>query len=366
MTVTLSARTRPQGTHAPVDGHDGGHVDVGDPQDLVGLVGRPPDLAQGGDEQVAAVPDHPIPYRHHRLARGRPPPGGLCQRALVLVVVVEVAEQGLEVSVAEGPDGHARLLVVAERPAAVRVRIGLGGVGPGHGGLLELLAGGPLGATPACWRLLWGAGVVGLAAVKGCWPGGCCPLLTVSGALPLLDPLGGGAGLLPGGPLGSLAWHRAERLLGVAEVVAVAIILDGGGRLPPRPPSPGALGHRAELLAEVAGWVVLGDQAGDAALPSQLPYDSAVGGTEVGVRLQPPGPALLVPSQRQLGLGGSVGLPAGHHHRAPSGIGRPAQAKHPRALPLGVVGPGGELLSSDEFRVERRANGDASSVMQSR
>jgi hypothetical protein len=41
-------------------GHDGGDGEVGDAEDLVGLVGLPQGRAQGRDEQVAAVPDHPV------------------------------------------------------------------------------------------------------------------------------------------------------------------------------------------------------------------------------------------------------------------------------------------------------------------
>jgi hypothetical protein len=43
-----------------VDGDDGGDLDVGDAQDLVGLVRLPANLAQGGDEQLAAVPQQPV------------------------------------------------------------------------------------------------------------------------------------------------------------------------------------------------------------------------------------------------------------------------------------------------------------------
>jgi hypothetical protein len=43
-----------------VDGDDGGNLDVGDAEDLVGLVGLPAGLAQSRDEQVAAVPEHPV------------------------------------------------------------------------------------------------------------------------------------------------------------------------------------------------------------------------------------------------------------------------------------------------------------------
>ena len=41
-------------------GNDRGDLDVGDAEDFVGLVGLPADLAQGRDEQVAAVPEHPV------------------------------------------------------------------------------------------------------------------------------------------------------------------------------------------------------------------------------------------------------------------------------------------------------------------
>ena len=92
---------------------------------------------------------------------------------------------------------------------------------------------------------------------------------------------------------------------------------------------------------------MLGGQAGGAALPGQLADDLAVGGAEVGVGLQPAGPALLMLAQPQLGVGGPVGLLAGHQRRGPDrprpAPARPAQAKHPPALVLLIVG-GGELL----------------------
>src|SRR5829696_10413968 len=98
----------------------------------------------------------PHPHRHHRPARGRPPPGRPDHQALVLIVVlvvVEVGEQGLKVAVAEGPDGHARRLLVAGGPQVVGV--GWDGAGIGHGWPPSLwLAGGPLRAASACWRLL--------------------------------------------------------------------------------------------------------------------------------------------------------------------------------------------------------------------
>ena len=47
----------------------------------------------------------PHPHRHHRPARGRPPlarPGHKVLVLIVLLMMVEVGEQGLEVAVAEG------------------------------------------------------------------------------------------------------------------------------------------------------------------------------------------------------------------------------------------------------------------------
>ena len=43
-----------------MDSDDRGHPHVRDAEDRVGLVGRPQYLAQGRDEQVAAMPDHPV------------------------------------------------------------------------------------------------------------------------------------------------------------------------------------------------------------------------------------------------------------------------------------------------------------------
>jgi hypothetical protein len=91
---------------------------------------------------------------------------------------------------------------------------------------------------------------------------------------------------------------------------------------------------------------MLGGQAGGAALPGQLANDLAVGGAEMGIGLHPAGPALLMPPQGELGLGGPVGLLAGHRHRpgpGPAWSGWTPEAKHLGALPVRVV-VGGELL----------------------
>src|SRR5512133_2881415 len=81
--------------------------------------------------------------------------------------------------------------------------------------------------------------------------------VALTAALAGPDLLDGLAGVLPGGPLGWLVRHRAQRPGGVGDLVAAAVVLDGGSGLP-GPPAPSRLRHRAELLAQVGGWVVLG------------------------------------------------------------------------------------------------------------
>jgi hypothetical protein len=130
--------------------------------------------------------------------------------------------------------------------------------------------------------------------------------VVVGAALEALDPDDRLADLLPGGPLGRLAWRRAQRAVGVGDPVAAAVVLDGGG-LPPGPPPPGRLGNRPERLAQVGGRFVLGGQPLGAALPGQLPDHLAVGRAEVGVGLQPADPAPLLATQGQLGVVGPVG-----------------------------------------------------------
>ena len=51
----------------------------------------------------------------------------------------------------------------------------------------------------------------------------------------------------------------------------------------------------------MTGRLEFGGEPGGAALPGSSPQDLPVGGAEVGVGLQPAGPALLVLAQRQLG-----------------------------------------------------------------
>jgi hypothetical protein len=177
---------------------------------------------------------------------------------------------------------------------------------------LALLAGGPLRAGPGALRPGWWQVV--LAAVDRSWGGRLGPLLlagAIGGALAAPHPLDRLAGLLPGGPPGRLARHRPKRGLGVGDVVGAAVVLDRGRGLPPCPPAARGVGQGSEFLAQVAGLVVFGGQAAGATLPGQLPDDLPVGRTEVGVGLQPAGPALLVLAQLPFAVVGSVGLLAG-------------------------------------------------------
>jgi hypothetical protein len=48
------------GDAGALHGDDGGDLEIGDAEDLVGLVSLPQRRAQGRDEQVVAVPDHLI------------------------------------------------------------------------------------------------------------------------------------------------------------------------------------------------------------------------------------------------------------------------------------------------------------------
>ena len=89
---------------------------------------------------AAAADAGPHPHRHHRR---RPDPAEGVARVLV---VVEVRQERGQVDVAERLDRHARRLVVTGEPEAVRVGMRLE---PWHGGLLVVLAGGPLWASPA-------------------------------------------------------------------------------------------------------------------------------------------------------------------------------------------------------------------------
>src|SRR5918993_267105 len=170
------------------------------------------------------------PHRQHRRRHPRPE-----NVALVLAVVVLV-EEGGEVGVAERPDRHPGLLVVTGGPDAVWVGVGLG---PCHGGLLVVLAGGPLGARPEWGHLPPRAGscLVLLGTVNrrraGCWRA-LGLAVAVGAVLAALDSGDGLAGVVPGGPLGRLARHRAQRGLGGGDPIGAAGGLHGGPGPPPR------------------------------------------------------------------------------------------------------------------------------------
>jgi hypothetical protein len=113
-------------------GHAGGQHDSDPPGQAMGRAGAfggppAPILVLGGGTGAADAGPHP--HRHHRPASGRPPPCRPGHQALVVIVVlvmVEVGEQGLEVAVAEGPDGDARRLLVTGGPPVIGIRRGIG------------------------------------------------------------------------------------------------------------------------------------------------------------------------------------------------------------------------------------------------
>src|SRR6266540_1233388 len=178
-------------------------------------------------------------------------------------------------------------------------------------------AGGPL-RTLLAGRVPLGAGARrGLLLTLGCSAtAGAVRLQTHSSvafgdALLVVDPLDGGAGALPVGPLPCVLRDRAEGAVGVADLVDGAVLLDLGSGLPPGALSPGALRHGAEGVAQVAGTVLVDRLAGQpagAALPRQRPHHPPVLRAEGGMLLEPAGAALLVGAQLLLALHGAVGL----------------------------------------------------------
>ena len=101
-----------------------------------------------------------MPHTKHVVIVGAGSPGLGCARRLagrddIRVTLIDKHNYhqfqplflpGGQVSAAERLDRHARRLVVTRGPEAVRVGVGLG---PWHGGLIVVLAGGPLWASPA-------------------------------------------------------------------------------------------------------------------------------------------------------------------------------------------------------------------------
>lgn len=74
-------------------------------------------------------------------------------------------------------------------------------------------------------------------------------------ALVAVDCLAGGP---PGPPLGQVTGRLlAEGPLGVAELVAVAVVVQPGGGVAPGPAAPAGLGHLSEEAGQPGWWVEL-------------------------------------------------------------------------------------------------------------
>src|SRR6266540_4143684 len=189
--------------------------------------------------------------------------------------------------------------------------------GSRSGGSSSGSSGGPLRTLPA-GRVPLGAGArrgllltLGCSATAGAVRLQTHPSVAFGDALLVVDPLDGGAGALPVGPLPCVLRDRAEGAVGVADLVDGAVLLDLGSGLPPGALSPGALRHGAEGVAQVAGTVLVDRLAGQpagAALPRQRPHHPPVLRAEGGMLLEPAGAALLVGAQLLLALHGAVGL----------------------------------------------------------
>jgi hypothetical protein len=180
---------------------------------------------------------------------------------LVVLVLLEVGEQVSQVGVAERPDRHTGLLVVAGRPAAVGIR-----ARRGHGLASSLLARGALRAGTATTMMRLGSGRVRqlVAERRRAGLGGVLVAGAVAAALLGVDPADPrAAGLPPRRPLRRLAGLGSQRPLRIGDLVGVAVVLDGGGGLPPGPPPAGRLGHQAQRFPDVLGVALLqGDAVG--------------------------------------------------------------------------------------------------------
>src|SRR6266540_4051832 len=200
--------------------------------------------------------------------------------------------------------------------------------GSRSGGSSSGSSGGPLRTLPA-GRVPLGAGArrgllltLGCSATAGAVRLQTHPSVAFGDALLVVDPLDGGAGALPVGPLPCVLRDRAEGAVGVADLVDGAVLLDLGSGLPPGALSPGALRHGAEGVAQVAGTVLVDPLAGQpagAALPRQRPHHPPVLRAEGGMLLEPAGAALLVGAQLLLALHGAV-VRLGADHRVQAGV----------------------------------------------
>jgi hypothetical protein len=138
---------------------------------------------------------------------------------------------------------------------------------------LVVLAGGSLRTPPA--TLLASSRLAVRLRVAG----------TLGGALLGVDAIDGGAGPLPGSPLGWIMEFGAEGPVGVGDVVGAPVVFDVGRGLAPGSPAPGRLGHGPQGVQDIAGPVGLERRAGRPPLPGQGPHHLPILGAEIGVGL---------------------------------------------------------------------------------
>jgi YD repeat-containing protein len=161
-------------------------------------------------------------------------------------------------------------------------------------------------------------------------------------AAPTLASLQPPDGVLSGVPrlalVGVAGRLTTKRLVEVADLVAVAVVLDAPGGMPPGAPATDAVGQAAEGGGEVGGLVDLGGSGAYTAPPGQLPHDVAVGDSEVAVGLHPGGAPLLRPARLKFGVERAVGLLGGQRPGVLGlGLCASAAAASPRAGRLGAV-----------------------------
>src|SRR6266498_974606 len=180
----------------------------------------------------------------------------------------------------------------------------------GHAGLL-VLAGRPLRTLDRRVAAVAGALPNWLVVIVG---GSRDISLAIAGelalaGLDLLERVVSGAPCLA---LFGVAGRRGlKRLVGVGDLVAVAVVLDQPGGLAPGAPAADALGGRAERLGEVGGLVDLSDGGACSAAPGQFSDDVAVGDPEVGVGFDPGVTLLLCLAGLEFGVQGAGRLLGG-------------------------------------------------------
>src|SRR6266511_1269467 len=100
-----------------------------------------------------------------------------------------------------------------------------------------------------------------------------------------------------------------QRLAGIGNRVAVAVVFDQPGGLVPGAPAADAVGDLAEDLEEVDGLVDLGGGGAGSAPPGEFSDDVAVGDAEVGVGLHFCFTVLPTPEIYHLGIHGALPIP---------------------------------------------------------